>query len=422
MSDVSGGVHDPEGLDIADDERARDASTARWRAWETGARITNEELLELDCDILVLAARENQVHGDNAARLRCRLVAEGANGPTSLEGDAVLRDRGSRSCRTSSRTPAASPSPTSSGFRTSVASSGGATRSAQACGEAQRRVRSRVEISTSATSRMRTAALVAGIRDVSSALEARGSIRDRRAAHRVRDAMIAEPRSLPGTATTREAGEVLTPARGACRLRRGGRGRAVGVVTRKTLVAKVVARGLDPNWCTWGRSPRSRTTRSTPTRRSTRRSASSRRRTRSGSRSSTTAGSSASSPGRCSSGVSPRTRSLRSPSSTLSDPRNPDDVWATGEHRPPGRMMERRSVASEAAFARRRRSGRYHRLGPVPAPPPTGTRTLPAEVCRRPCQSVPNACRSQHRRLPLSGPAPLSLRGRLRGSSRGGCP
>ena len=56
--------------------------------WETGSRITNEELLELDCDILVLAAREDQIHFDNAARLRCRMVAEGANGPTSLEADA----------------------------------------------------------------------------------------------------------------------------------------------------------------------------------------------------------------------------------------------------------------------------------------------------------------------------------------------
>src|SRR6185312_6615619 len=50
--------------------------------------------LELECDILVLAAREDQIHGDNATRLRCRMIAEGANGPTSLEGDAVLLERG----------------------------------------------------------------------------------------------------------------------------------------------------------------------------------------------------------------------------------------------------------------------------------------------------------------------------------------
>jgi glutamate dehydrogenase (NAD(P)+) len=93
VSDVSGGVHDPDGLDVG--ELARYAAANRsLSGWETGTRVTNEELLELDCDILVLAAREDQVSGDNAGRLRCRLLAEGANGPTSLEGDAVLRERG----------------------------------------------------------------------------------------------------------------------------------------------------------------------------------------------------------------------------------------------------------------------------------------------------------------------------------------
>jgi glutamate dehydrogenase (NAD(P)+) len=57
-------------------------------------RISNETLLELECDILVLAAREDQVTGQNAGNLRCKLVAEGANGPTSNEGDAILAERG----------------------------------------------------------------------------------------------------------------------------------------------------------------------------------------------------------------------------------------------------------------------------------------------------------------------------------------
>ena len=56
--------------------------------------VTNEELLELPCDVLVLAAREDQIHADNAARLQARLIAEGANGPTSLEADAILAERG----------------------------------------------------------------------------------------------------------------------------------------------------------------------------------------------------------------------------------------------------------------------------------------------------------------------------------------
>ena len=93
VSDVSGGVYDPDGLDVGELTRYALANGSL-AGWGTGTRVTNEELLELDCDILVLAAREDQVSGENAPRLRCRLLVEGANGPTSLEGDAVLRERG----------------------------------------------------------------------------------------------------------------------------------------------------------------------------------------------------------------------------------------------------------------------------------------------------------------------------------------
>jgi glutamate dehydrogenase (NAD(P)+) len=62
--------------------------------WPNGRRITNEELLELPCDILVLAAREDQLTEDNAGRVQARLIVEGANGPTSLEADAILHERG----------------------------------------------------------------------------------------------------------------------------------------------------------------------------------------------------------------------------------------------------------------------------------------------------------------------------------------
>src|SRR5262249_17468657 len=55
--------------------------------------VTNAELLELPCDILVLAAREDQLTSENAGRIETKLVAEGANGPTSIEADAVLAER-----------------------------------------------------------------------------------------------------------------------------------------------------------------------------------------------------------------------------------------------------------------------------------------------------------------------------------------
>jgi glutamate dehydrogenase (NAD(P)+) len=93
VSDLSGGVYDPEGVDVAE-LAAYAAANGSLAGWDGGQRVTNEELLELECDILVLAAREDQVNGENAPRLRCRLVAEGANGPTSLEADAILRARG----------------------------------------------------------------------------------------------------------------------------------------------------------------------------------------------------------------------------------------------------------------------------------------------------------------------------------------
>ena len=81
------------GLDIAAlHEYVRDHGSLE--GCEAGTRLSNDELLELDCDILVLAAREDQVTADNAPRIRARMIAEGANGPTSLEADAILWERG----------------------------------------------------------------------------------------------------------------------------------------------------------------------------------------------------------------------------------------------------------------------------------------------------------------------------------------
>ena len=94
VSDISGGVFAAEGLDIPTLHAYVDEHGSL-EGYEKGVeRITNEVLLELECDILVLAAREDQVTGANAGNLRCKLVAEGANGPTSNEGDRILAERG----------------------------------------------------------------------------------------------------------------------------------------------------------------------------------------------------------------------------------------------------------------------------------------------------------------------------------------
>ena len=93
VSDVASGVYQEKGLDLA----AVDAWLAEHDtlAGFPGAdRVTNAELLTLPCDILVPAAIQNQITAENADRIRCRLLVEGANGPTSLEADSILADRG----------------------------------------------------------------------------------------------------------------------------------------------------------------------------------------------------------------------------------------------------------------------------------------------------------------------------------------
>src|SRR3954463_12364786 len=82
VSDISGGVHAEEGLSIPE-LHAYVAEHGSLEGFDRCERITNEQLLELPCDILVLAAREDQVTAANAGDLHCRLLAEGANGPTS---------------------------------------------------------------------------------------------------------------------------------------------------------------------------------------------------------------------------------------------------------------------------------------------------------------------------------------------------
>ena len=93
IGDVAGAVCDPAGLDVP--TLARVGARARVaRGLRRATRLSHEQLLETTCDVLVLAAREDQVTAANAHALRCRLVVEGANGPTSVAADAILAERG----------------------------------------------------------------------------------------------------------------------------------------------------------------------------------------------------------------------------------------------------------------------------------------------------------------------------------------
>jgi glutamate dehydrogenase (NAD(P)+) len=92
LSDFSGGLHNPKGIDL----RALQTYAAQNRSiagFPDAEPISNPQLLELPCDILVPAAMERQITGANAARIQCRILAEGANGPTTPEADAILDQR-----------------------------------------------------------------------------------------------------------------------------------------------------------------------------------------------------------------------------------------------------------------------------------------------------------------------------------------
>jgi glutamate dehydrogenase (NAD(P)+) len=93
ISDVSGGLYAPEGLNIPELHEYI-VQFGSLDGYDRGARISNDELLELPCDILIVAAREDQLTAENAGRVRTKLIVEGANGPTTIEADAIFAERG----------------------------------------------------------------------------------------------------------------------------------------------------------------------------------------------------------------------------------------------------------------------------------------------------------------------------------------
>ena len=93
VSDRTGGFFDANGLPVAKLLEVADKNHSL-EGCPYGEKISNAALLELKCDILVPAAMEMQITKENAGRLQCRLLAEGANGPTTLEADAILKEKG----------------------------------------------------------------------------------------------------------------------------------------------------------------------------------------------------------------------------------------------------------------------------------------------------------------------------------------
>jgi len=93
VSDRTGGFVDTKGLPIDKLLEVADKNHS-FEGCPYGDKISNQELLELPCDVLVPAALEMQITAANAGRLSCRILAEGANGPTTPEADAILKNKG----------------------------------------------------------------------------------------------------------------------------------------------------------------------------------------------------------------------------------------------------------------------------------------------------------------------------------------
>lgn len=93
ISDVKGGVWNPNGIDI---RQLQDyvAQTGSVAGFPSGEPVSNEAILEQPCDVLIPAAVGSVIHARNADRIKALIIAEGANGPTTPEADVILRDRG----------------------------------------------------------------------------------------------------------------------------------------------------------------------------------------------------------------------------------------------------------------------------------------------------------------------------------------
>ncbi len=93
VSDVTGGYYNKKGLDINEmiEYTKKNKTLAKYGKAEA---ISNEELLELECDLLVPAAREDQITKKNADKLKCKIISEGANGPTTAKADPILNEKG----------------------------------------------------------------------------------------------------------------------------------------------------------------------------------------------------------------------------------------------------------------------------------------------------------------------------------------
>jgi glutamate dehydrogenase (NAD(P)+) len=93
ISDRTGGIHNKAGIDV-DDAVAYVAKNKTLEGYPKGDKVTNEELLTIECDVLLPAALENVITKKNALKVRAKIICEGANGPTTPAADTILDEKG----------------------------------------------------------------------------------------------------------------------------------------------------------------------------------------------------------------------------------------------------------------------------------------------------------------------------------------
>jgi glutamate dehydrogenase/leucine dehydrogenase len=93
VTDSHGGITNPDGINPYDASKFK-SSNGTVVGMPNTSLISNDEVLEIDCDILLPAALENQITANNASKVRAKIVAEGGNGPTTPAADAILFERG----------------------------------------------------------------------------------------------------------------------------------------------------------------------------------------------------------------------------------------------------------------------------------------------------------------------------------------
>jgi glutamate dehydrogenase (NAD(P)+) len=94
ISDVSGAYYNPNGIDVVAALNYAKANNKTLKGFTGGTVISNAELLELECDVLIPAAKEDQITAENADRIKAKIIAEGANGPIMSSADAILDKKG----------------------------------------------------------------------------------------------------------------------------------------------------------------------------------------------------------------------------------------------------------------------------------------------------------------------------------------